>query len=141
MSPRSAFAISLRSALVARAADAKEKADKRPAEVVINDLRVTGQQLSEVLESPQVLLDPQKRAEIAPKAIPPMKKLVALFEELASVEQSAKGQAMAAQRQLLAMLAVLGDADSIDMLEKRANGWLVVGYSLRPDSGDGASGS
>ena len=27
------------------------------------------------------------------------------------------------------------------MLEKRANGWVVVGYSLRPDSGDGTSGS
>src|ERR1051325_5456334 len=84
----SMLGLSLRSAPVARAADAKERADKRPAEAVIADLRVTGQQLSEVLESPQVLLDPQKRAEIAPKVIPPMKKLVALFEELANVEAS-----------------------------------------------------
>jgi thiol-disulfide isomerase/thioredoxin len=118
----SMLGFSLRSALVARAADAKEKADKRTAEQVILDLRTTGQQLSEVLESPQVLLDPQKRAEIAPKAVPPMKKLVALFEELANVEQSARGQAMAAQRQLLAMLAVMGDAESTAMLEKRASG-------------------
>src|SRR5215208_2822734 len=118
----SMLGFSLHSALTARAADAKEKADKRTAEQIITELRTTGQQLSEVLESPQVLLDPQKRAEIAPKAIPPMKKLVALFDELANVEQSAKGQAMAAQRQLLAMLAVMGDAESTDMLEKRANG-------------------
>jgi thiol-disulfide isomerase/thioredoxin len=118
----SMLGFSLRSALTARAADAKGKADKRPAEQVILELRNVGQQLSEVLESPQVLLDPQKRAEIAPKAIPPMKKLVALFEELGNAEQSAKAQATAAQRQLLAMLAVLGDAESIDMLEKRANG-------------------
>ena len=118
----SMLGFSLHSALTARAADAREKADKRPAEQIITELRAVGQQLSEVLESPQVLLDPQKRAEIAPKAIPPMKKLVALFEELANAEQSARGQAIAAQRQLLAMLAVLGDAESIDMLEKRANG-------------------
>src|SRR5437867_750946 len=118
----SMLGFSLRSALTVRAADTKEKADKRPAEQVITDLRTTGQQLSEVLESPQVLLDPQKRAEIAPKAIPPMKKLVALFDELANVEQSAKAQAIAAQRQLLAMLAVMGDAESIAILEKRASG-------------------
>ena len=118
----SMLGFSLRSAITARAADKTEKADKRTAEQVINDLRATGQQLSEVLESPQVLLDPQKRQEIAPKVIPPMKKLVALFDELASVEQSAKGQAMAAQRQLLAMLAVMGDAEATNTLEKRANG-------------------
>jgi len=118
----SMLGFSLHSALTARAADPREKADKRTAEQVITELRAVGQQLSEVLESPQVLLDPQKRAEIAPKAIPPMKKLVALFDELANVEQSARGQAMAAQRQLLAMLAVMGDAESTDMLEKRANG-------------------
>jgi len=118
----SMLGFSLRSAITARAADKTAKADKRTAEQVINDLRTTGQQLSEVLESPQVLLDPQKRQEIAPKAIPPMKKLVSLFDELASVEQSAKGQAMAAQRQLLAMLAVMGDAESTTTLEKRANG-------------------
>ena len=118
----SMLGFSLHSALTARAADPKPKGNQRPAEQVIMELRTTGQQLSEVLESPQVLLDPQKRAEIAPKAIPPMKKLVALFEELANAEASARGSAIAAQRQLLAMLAVLGDAESIDMLEKRANG-------------------
>src|SRR6266568_3477062 len=115
----SIFGFTLRSAVTARAA---EKGEKRSAEQVITELRTVGQQLSEVLESPQVLLDPQKRQEIAPKAIPPMKKLVALFDELASVEQTAKGQAIAAQRQLLAMLAVMGDEESTAMLEKRANG-------------------
>jgi thiol-disulfide isomerase/thioredoxin len=51
-----------------------------------------------------------------------MKKLVALFDELATVEERAKSQAMSAQRQLLAMLAVMGDADSAAVLEKRAKG-------------------
>jgi len=115
----SLIGFSLHSAIVARAAD---KTEKRTADQVIADLQNTGKQLKEVLDSPEVLLDPQKRQEIAPKAIPPMKKLVALFDELASVEPTARGQAMAAQRQLLAMLAVMGDADSITMLEKRATG-------------------
>ena len=101
---------------------AADKTEKRTADQVIADLQNTGKQLKEVLDSPEVLLDPQKRQEIAPKAIPPMKKLVVLFDELASVEPTAKGQAMAAQRQLLAMLAVMGDADSITMLEKRSTG-------------------
>jgi len=118
----SIFGFTLHSAITARGADKTEKGDKRTAEQIITDLRNVGQQLSEVLESPQVLLDPQKRAEIAPKVIPPMKKLVALFDELGSVEPTAKGQAMAAQRQLLAMLAVMGDEESTNTLEKRANG-------------------
>src|SRR5881394_1326237 len=113
---------SLHSAIIARAADKSEKGEKRTADQVITELRTVGQQLSEVLESPQVLLDPQKRQDIAPKVVPPMKKLVSLFDELAVVEPTAKGQAMAAQRQLLAMLAVMGDADSTATLEKRANG-------------------
>ena len=113
---------SLRSAIVARAADKTEKGEKRTADQVIGELQTTGKQLKDVLESPDVLLDPQKRQEIAPKVIPPMKKLVALFDELASVEPTAKGQAMAAQRQLLAMLAVMGDNDSIATLQKRGNG-------------------
>ena len=118
----SMIGFSLHSALTARAADTKEKTDKRTAEQVIGDIQTTGKQLKDVMESPEVLLDPQKRQEAAPKIIPPMKKLVALFEELGTVEQAAKGQATAAQRQLLAMLAVLGDADSIAMIEKRASG-------------------
>ena|SRR5258706_4320393 len=86
----SIFGFTLHSAITARGADKTEKGDKRTAEQIITDLRNVGQQLSEVLESPQVLLDPQKRAEIAPKVIPPMKKLVALFDELGSVEPTAK---------------------------------------------------
>ena|SRR5438874_2587609 len=95
---------SLRSAIVARAADKTEKGEKRTADQVIGELQTTGKQLKDVLESPDVLLDPQKRQEIAPKVIPPMKKLVALFDELASVEPTAKGQAMAAKT------AAFGDA-------------------------------
>src|SRR5258706_943590 len=113
---------SLRSAIVARAADEQQKGKTRPADQVIAELKTTGNQLKDVLESSDVLLDPQKRQEIAPKVIPPMKKLVALFDELASVEPTAKGSAMAAQRQLLGMLAVMGDNDSMATLQKRANG-------------------
>src|SRR5258706_11818047 len=113
---------SLRSAIVARAADKTQKGEKRTADQVIAELQTTGKQLKDVLESSDVLLDPQKRQEIAPKVIPPMKKLVALFDELASVEPTAKGSAMAAQRQLLAMLAVMGDNDLMATLQKRANG-------------------
>src|SRR5258706_12071979 len=113
---------SLRSAIVAGAADKTQKGEKRTADQVIAELQTTGKQLKDVLESSDVLLDPQKRQEIAPKVIPPMKKLVALFDELASVEPTAKGSAMAAQRQLLAMLAGMGDNDSMATLQKRGNG-------------------
>src|SRR5437660_688777 len=118
----SMFGFTLRSALVLRAADTREKAEKRTADQVIADIQTTGKDVKDVLNSAELLLDPQKRQEIAPKVIPPMKKLVALFDELGAVEQAARGQAMVAQRQLLAMLAVLGDADAVNTLEKRANG-------------------
>jgi len=107
----SMFGFALRSALTAVAADKTEKADKRQPEQVINDLKSTGQQLSAVLESPDVLLDPAKRQEVAPKAIPPIKKLVALFDELAVADERTKPQAMEAQRKLPAMLGVMGYED------------------------------
>ena len=115
----SMLGVGLWSAITTAWAQKAPKGDKRTAEQVITDLRTTGQQLSEVLESPQVLLDPQQRAKVAPKAIPPMKKLVALFDELATVEERAKAQAMNAQRQLLAMLAVMDDEESAATLVKR----------------------
>jgi thiol-disulfide isomerase/thioredoxin len=95
------------------------KAKGRKADDIVSDLRTTGQKLSEVLESPQVLMDPEQRAKVAPKAIPHMQKLVALFDELAAAEERAKPQAMGAQRQLLAMLAVMGDEDANATLVKR----------------------
>jgi peroxiredoxin len=118
----SMLGFALRGGLTALAVDKTEKADKRTPDQVIADLQATGQQLKNVLESPEVLLDAAKRQEIAPNVIPPMKKLVSLFDELATVEERAKSQAMTAQRQLLAMLAVMGDADSAATLEKRAQG-------------------
>src|SRR5881392_74436 len=116
----SMFGFALRSSLTAAAADRTEKGDKRQPEQVINDLKETGQQLKGVLESPDALLDPAKRAEIAPRAIPPMKKLVSLFDELASVDERTKPQAMEAQRKLLAMLAMMGDEESLASIDKHA---------------------
>jgi len=118
----SMFGFALRSSLTAVAADKTEKADKRQPDQVISDLRATGQQLSEVLESPEVLLDPAKRQEVAPKAIPPMKKLVSLFDDLAAADERTKPQAMEAQRKLLAMLAVMGDEGSAATITRRAAG-------------------
>src|SRR5688572_21702135 len=107
------------SAITAVAAQDAPRAKGRKAEDVIGDLRTTGQKLSEVLESPQQLMDADQRAKLAPKAIPHMQKLVGLFDELAAVDERTKAQAMDAQRHLLAMLAVLGDENANATLAKR----------------------
>src|SRR5438874_1818516 len=50
-----------------------------------------------------------------------MKKLVALFDELAAADETTKPKAMEAQQKLLAMLGVMGDADSTATIENRAS--------------------
>jgi thiol-disulfide isomerase/thioredoxin len=85
------------------------------------DMQAVGMELSQMLSAGQ-LMDPAKRAEVAPKAIPALKKMAGLMEELGNAEPQAK-EAMAASRyQVLGMGAILGDKEAEGTLNKLAEG-------------------
>jgi thiol-disulfide isomerase/thioredoxin len=112
-----------------RAADPVKPADdkaekkveaKRTQQQIIQELSTATEELRAVLASPLVLFDAKKRAEAAPKAIPAMKKLSGLFEELGQTNDGLKMQAANARIQLLALMSLMGDADSATILQKGA---------------------
>jgi thiol-disulfide isomerase/thioredoxin len=92
--------------------------EKRTQQQVMTDLMAASQQLQAVLKSPQDLFDEAKRAEVAPKVMPLMKKMLGLLDEMGEVQPTAKAQMQTGRMQFLAMLSLLGDADSAAALEK-----------------------
>src|SRR5438874_1466498 len=65
----------------------------RPQEQIVADLQAASAELREFITSPDIFSDAKKREEIAPKAIPALKKFVATFDELATIDPMAKAQA------------------------------------------------
>ncbi len=104
----------------AAAADAPKADSKRTVQQIQEDLQKAGGELQGVLTSPEVFLDPAKRKEAAPKAIPIMKRMSALFNEIASVEPTAKEEMTNAKFEFLTLLSLFGDADSIAAVDKIA---------------------
>lgn len=93
---------------------------KRAQQQIFQELQVATEELRAVLASPQALFDAKKRAEAAPKAVPAMKKLSGLFEELGQANDGLKTQAANARIQLLALMSLMGDGDSAGILQKGA---------------------
>lgn len=93
---------------------------KRTAEQVQTDLQQASQDLRGVLASPETMIDPAKRAEAAPKTIPALKKMLALFEELATIEPDQKKELNGARLEFLTILTVFGDKDSAAALQTQA---------------------
>ncbi len=91
-------------------------AGARTAEQVQQDLGQTSQELRGVLGSPDVLLDAAKRVEAGPKAVPVLKKMLVLFEELAKVAPDQKADLAGAKLEFLTLLSVFGDAESATSL-------------------------
>ena len=100
-------------------ADAQAAAKRSPQEI-LRELQATKRQVTEVLDSPDAIFNPKRRAEVAPKVIAPMKKLIALFEELGAIEAVTKEQVETAKEQLVQFLALMDDADTIASIEKKA---------------------
>ena len=90
------------------------KVAKRDVDDVVQDLKATDGQIRKSLGSLANLLDEKKRVEVAPTAIPALKKMLTLFAELKDVTGDDKADSD--KFQLLPILAVLGDADSEKML-------------------------
>jgi len=96
----------------------------RTPQQIAEELNASGKELQEIIGSkgPHAFTDEKIRKEIAPKAIPALKKILALFEEFSAYEPGAKMQEVTVRTQFLALLATLGDADSQNELTHLAAG-------------------
>jgi thiol-disulfide isomerase/thioredoxin len=109
----------------AKASDTNAKAPaegaKRGAPEIMKDFQETAKTLQSVLSSPEAVLDEAKRKEAAPKVVPALKKMLGLLDEMKqSTDEQAKIIAAEVQPQLQTFLAVFGDQDTTDQLEKQA---------------------
>src|SRR4051812_42099356 len=63
---------------------------KRTMEQVQAELGEASTALRAALASPEVMLDPAKRAEAAPKCVPALKRMIGLFDELSALDPESK---------------------------------------------------
>ncbi|MGE5611802.1 MAG: TlpA disulfide reductase family protein, partial [Bacillota bacterium] len=93
---------------------------KRSPQQIMGELGTASAELRAALGTPDSLFDEAKRAEVAPKALPPMKKMLGLIDELIGNEPMAKAQLGTARMQFRTLLSLMGDADVTAALEKAA---------------------
>ena len=103
----------------AQQAAAPQAGGKRTRQQISEDIQTVGQELAPVFSSTQDLFDARKREAAAPKAIPALRKMVALLDELQATKPVgvAEGQEKA---QLLALLSAMGDPEAAATLKKMA---------------------
>ena len=75
------------------------------------EIQKVGQELAPLFASPQDLFEPAKRQAAAPKAVPALRKMVKLLDDLIATRPTgaSKGQE---RTQLMALLSALGDKDA-----------------------------
>jgi thiol-disulfide isomerase/thioredoxin len=93
---------------------------KRTSEQIRADLDVATRKLREALPSPMDLYEEEKRKALAPKVLPPMKAIVAGYEELMEVDPGVRGFLATTRMQFLTTLSLLGDEESAAKLAKMA---------------------
>jgi thiol-disulfide isomerase/thioredoxin len=109
----------------------------RPTEQISRDLNEARGELGDAIPDMDALLDPARRATIAGKALPPMRKIVRLLDELGQAEPTSKPQIRRGVMELRAIMAVLGDVESNDYLARltvsadageanAAKGWVLL---------------
>jgi thiol-disulfide isomerase/thioredoxin len=104
----------------APAAVPAEKA-KRGVQEIMQDFQKEGATLRTVLSSPKSLSDETKRNESAATAIPAMKKMLGFLDELKQTgDPQAKEISEQVGPQLTTFLAVFGDKDTTEALEKQS---------------------
>jgi thiol-disulfide isomerase/thioredoxin len=108
---KSTFSILLLAALSLAAAP-------RTVDEVEKDLGAQLKDLTEIYIPRDAIANPAKRKEAAPRAIPIIKKMVPLFDELSALDPSRREQVQFGKSQYLANAAFLGDKESLDVLTR-----------------------
>lgn len=83
------------------------------------EIQKVGAELGPLFASPQDLFEPAKRAAAAPKAIPALRKMVTLLDELIAARPAGASQGQE-RTQLMALLAALGDYEAATQLTTMA---------------------
>jgi hypothetical protein len=65
---------------------------------------------------PNIISDATKRAAVAPKAIPPLRRMIEDFDDLAQIHPDQKPRTTEVQQHFAAFLIVLGDQPTIDRI-------------------------
>jgi thiol-disulfide isomerase/thioredoxin len=107
-----------RTAGATQAAAATPGGDK--AKQIAIEIQKVGQELAPLFASTQDLFDPAKRQAAAPKAVPALRKMVKLLDDL--IASRPAGAAQGQERtQLMALLSALGDKDAAAKLNMMAS--------------------
>lgn len=84
----------------------------RDATAILQDMQSVSLQLKKLVGTPQTLVDTDKGKELAPQAIPLLKRMHQLMGELGGAHPELKPTLVGQQLQVLALLSLLGDADA-----------------------------
>lgn len=116
----------------ARAADAPAATDAagRQPDEIQKDLNETGKAIAEVMPGMDAMAEASKRAELAPKVVPLMRKMTNLLGEMVVVRPGVKQQVAQVQMEMRGLMAMLGDKQADDELAK---------LSVSPDEGEAAA--
>lgn len=107
----------------ARAGDAQQagaqRAGARDAQQIATEIQKVGQDLAPLFSSTQDLFEPAKRQAAAPKAVPALKKMIRLLDELIASRPAGASQGQE-KTQLMALLIALGDKDAAARVDTMA---------------------
>ncbi len=88
---------------------------------LMQEFIVASSRLHTLLPSPSILTDPQKRTELAPKAIPILKQMLTLADQMSQIDPRSQAQSAQLRYPLLAMLSLLGDESAAATLKSVAH--------------------
>jgi len=95
-------------------------AGHRTAEQVQEELQKASDALHAILETPDMMIDPAKRAEVAPRALPALKKIIDLFDELGRLDPEQKKELRGPRIEFLMVESVFGNKNAQAELESEA---------------------
>ena len=93
----------------------------RSPQAIMADLQAISGKLRDALPSPASLRDADQRAKAAPAAIPVVRQMLSLMDEMAAINPMAARQIGPAKNQFYVLLAALGDAETIATLQGKAD--------------------
>jgi thiol-disulfide isomerase/thioredoxin len=99
-------------------AAATQPGKPRSAEDIATDIDKVGQEIREAQPSMDALFDPAERAKAAPKALPVLRKMLPLMDELVAAEPRAREPMFRAKLELTSIMAMLGDEEALRSLRK-----------------------
>src|SRR3954471_23033123 len=90
----------------------------RTAEDIAADIDKVGQEIREAQPPIDALFDPAERVKAAPKALPVLRRMLPLMDELAAAEPRLREPMFRAKLELTSIMAMLGDEEALRSLRK-----------------------